>query len=88
MANKPIAMSKIKQIIRLYTQGYSKLKISGRLDVSRRIVRIYIHRFEKLQITYQDIAGLTDAQLDKLLLKQSKQEISIRLKTYEAFSPM
>ena len=87
MANKPIAMSKIKQIIRLYTQGYSKLKISGRLDVSRRIVRIYIHRFEKLQITYQDIAGLTDAELDKLLLKQSKQEIPVRLKNLRGFFP-
>lgn len=87
MANKPIAMSKIKQIIRLYTQGYSKLKISYRIDVSRRIVRTYIHRFEKLQITYEDIARLTDSELDKLLLKQSVQDVPVRLKQLRSFFP-
>lgn len=28
MANNPISMIKIRQILRLYTQGYSKLKIA------------------------------------------------------------
>ena len=87
MANKLIAMSKIKQIIRLYTKGYSKLKISVSLDVSRPTVRLYIGRFERLQITYEDISQLTDAQLDKLLLKQSKQEVPPRLKNLRDFFP-
>ena len=80
-------MRKIKQIIRLNTQGYSKLKISRRLDVSRRIVRTYIRRFQKLQITYEDITGLIDAELDKLLLKQSIQEVPLRLKRLRSFFP-
>ena len=37
MANKPIAMNKLKQIIRLYTEGASKLKISQRIGVSRKL---------------------------------------------------
>lgn len=39
MANKILDMLKIKQLLRLYTEGESKLKISSRLDLSRNTVR-------------------------------------------------
>lgn len=33
MANNPISMIKIRQILRLYTQGYSKLKIAEQTGI-------------------------------------------------------
>jgi transposase len=42
MANTIISMSKIRPIIRLYTQGSSKLSIAAITDVSRNTAKKYI----------------------------------------------
>src|ERR1017187_8962729 len=66
MANKTIDMSRIRQIIRLYTQGTSKKKISVLTASSRNTVKKYISKFIKERLTYEGIEGMSDYALDLL----------------------
>ena len=50
MANKPISMSKVRQIIRLYCQKMGKKKIAMRLGVSKNTVKLYLEAFQNLKI--------------------------------------
>lgn len=66
MANKPISMSKVKQIIKLYSQGIGKKKIGSRLCMSKNTVKHYLDVFYKLNTTCEDLLKLSDYELDKL----------------------
>ena len=39
-------MIKIRQILRLYTQGYSKLKIAEQTGIARNTLKKYIKEFD------------------------------------------
>src|ERR1035437_5351748 len=69
MANKLIAMNKIKQIIRLYTQNKGTKYISRQTGVARNTVKKYLLQFQKTRLTYQDIHELSDQQLSELFGK-------------------
>ncbi len=64
MANKTILMSRIKQILRFYTQGISKKKISELTGSSRNTVKKYIHKFLKEHLTYEDIHKMSEHELE------------------------
>lgn len=49
MANNPISMSKVKQIIKLYSQGIGKKKIGNRLCMSKNTAKHYLDTFSKLK---------------------------------------
>jgi transposase len=66
MANKTIDMSRIRQIIRLYTQGTSKKQISVLTSSSRNTVKKYISKFIQERLTYEGIEGMSDYALDLL----------------------
>ena len=66
MANKTILMSRIRQILRLYTQGQSNKKISELTASSRNTVKKYIHKFIHEHLTYDLISGISDHELDLL----------------------
>lgn len=70
MANKPIIMSKIRQIIRCYEQGYGSKKISSVTAVSRNSVRQYLKRYAVLKLTLQEIESKTDQELQDLFYGQ------------------
>ena len=70
MANKIIDMSKIRQILRLYTQGESKLKISELSGVARNTLKKYIKRFISLGLTQDDVETMSDEHLDQLFGEQ------------------
>jgi transposase len=69
MANKPINMFKLRQILRYYTQGTSKKQISEITGVARNTVKRYIGRFTLLLLTYEDIASISDHELEKLFIE-------------------
>lgn len=69
MANKSINMLKLRQILRYYTQGTSKKQISAITGIARNTVKRYIGRFISLCITYEDIASLSDHELEKLFIE-------------------
>ena len=54
MANKRLDMRNILQLLRLYTQGVSKLQISRQLGLSRNTVKKYIELFHQNSFTYQE----------------------------------
>ena len=66
MPNKTILMSRIRQILRLYTQGTSKKKISDLTASSRNTVKKYIHKFHKEQLTFEQVNAMNDHDLEQL----------------------
>src|SRR3954467_1337588 len=66
MANKTLLMSRIRQILRLYTQGQSHKKISELTASSRNTVKKYIHKFIHEHLTYDVISAMSDHELDLL----------------------
>lgn len=66
MANKSISMSKVKQILRLYIKGESKLNIYRLTGVSRNTLKRYIADYETLNLKPQDVESLKDHELEAL----------------------
>lgn len=64
MANKTIDMSKVRQILRLFTQGKSKVSISQQTGASRNTVKRYIRKFLQEKLTFEDLSSLGDAELE------------------------
>jgi transposase len=69
MANKPIEMSKLRQVLRLYCQGDSKLQISTFTGLSRNTVTKYITAFVGLKTTWEEVCRLSDKDMDELFCK-------------------
>lgn len=88
MANKAIIMSKVRQIIKLYSQNMGKKKIGLRLGMSKNTVKLYIEQFRALKTTQQGLCQLTDYELNKLF-HPPQQEILLnaRLKQLYDFFP-
>ena len=63
MANKPITMNKIKQIIRYHSQGFGSKKISSSTGVSRNVVKGYIKRFQALGLSFTELEACSDEQV-------------------------
>ncbi|RYY43596.1 MAG: transposase [Chitinophagaceae bacterium] len=66
MANKTILMSRIRQILRLYTEGTSKKKISELTGSSRNTVKKYIQKFHREHLTFEQVSEMTDHDLEQL----------------------
>jgi DNA invertase Pin-like site-specific DNA recombinase len=60
MANKLISMSKIRQILRLHSQGNSKNAIYRLTGVSRNTLKKYLRDYELLNLNFSEIDKLTD----------------------------
>ena len=66
MANKKIDMLHLKQLLRLYTQGLSKVKISKQLGLSRNTVKKYISLFQEHRFTYEELSELSSEEIEDL----------------------
>ena len=80
-------MSKLKSILRLYTQGHSKVGISKSLRVSRNTVKRYIRRFNELKISYDDLLNKQDKTLHELFQLPVEKELPERLQQLHRFFP-
>jgi transposase len=69
MANKPITMLRLRQVLRYFTQGTSKKQISEITGVARNTVKRYIGRFISLKMTFEDIMALSDHELECLFIE-------------------
>lgn len=79
MANNPIHMSKLRQVIKLYCQGQSKLQISTTTSLSRNTVKKYIRVFTGLKTTWEQVNQLPDKELDELFCKEPEPIVDDRL---------
>jgi transposase len=87
MANKKINMSKIRQMLRLYAQGESKLKISELTGVSRNTLKKYLKIYSRLGLGLHDIEKLSDQELDNLFGENLLPEPCDKYKALESFFP-
>src|SRR5690606_36788205 len=81
MANHKIDMLQIKQLLRLYSNGESKLSISNRLGLSRNTVRKYIGLFHAYQLTFEELSDLSIEEVEDLfetreLLPDSRESVA------------
>jgi response regulator of citrate/malate metabolism len=60
MANNPIGMIKIRQILRLQSQGCSKLQIAAQTGIARNTLKKYIKEFICSGLTFDEINELSD----------------------------
>ena len=89
MANKSIAMNKLKSIIRLYTEGKSKTFISSYVALSRNTVKKYLKVFIESRLTYQQLSEMSDSELNKIFLDPKEEKLPERVKRlYDFFSYM
>ncbi len=79
MANNPINMIKIRQILRLHCQGYSKLAIAAQSGVSRNTLKKYIKEFTASNLTFEEISELSDKDLEDLFIKPAETPLNDRL---------
>lgn len=87
MANKAISMSKVRQIIKLYTQQMGKKKIGERLGMSKHTVKLYIEHFRSLKIPKEELFKLSDFELNKLFHPPKEMLINDQLKQLYDFFP-
>jgi transposase len=76
MANQRINMSKIRYILRLYSQGRSKLQISMHGGVSRNTLKTYIKLFEESGLSFSQIDELSDKELEQMFTKPSVKPLN------------
>ena len=76
MANKTTDMSKIRKVIKFYSNGKSKLFISNHLSLSRNTVKKYISLFEVLGLSFEIINEKTDAELELLFSHTHEESVS------------
>ena len=80
-----ITFKRLRQIIRLYTENYSKRKISKNTGISRNTVSSYLRMFLEQPLTFEEINILSDYELDKLFGKESQAKPSNRVDELLAF---
>jgi transposase len=85
MANKPISMSKLRQVLKLHCQGHSKLSISTVTGLSRNTVKKYLNVFTGLHSNWNEVNGLSDKALDELFCKEPEVVLDDRLKQLHIF---
>jgi transposase len=87
MPNKTIDMFKIRQILRLYADGYGSKFISKTTGVARNTVKKYLLQFVEMRLTISDTDLMSDAQMAKVFLKEETKRVSSRQDDLEALLP-
>lgn len=87
MANKNISMSKVRQIMKLYSQGIGKRKIAQRLCISKNTVKQYLEVLHRLERPWDELHRLTDHDLNQLLHPPQQHVVDERKKQLFDFFP-
>src|SRR6201996_4181943 len=81
MANPTINMSKIRKILKLYSQQRSIMAISAQADASRNTVKKYLAAFKKTGFTFDEVNALNDRELEELFGKARETPPSARMQS-------
>ena len=87
MANKPIIMNKVRQIIRLYSEGKNKSEISKLASVSRNTVKRYLKIFNGKQLTQQLVEAMNNHQLATIFFVEEHSRPTEKVKQLQALLP-
>lgn len=88
MANKATSMSKVRQIIKFYSQGIGKKRIAMRLGMSKHTVKLYVELYINLKIPWDELSKVTDFELNKLFKPAEETLLSVRLQQLHDFFPV
>jgi transposase len=88
MSNNFITMSKLRQILKMYSQGKSKLFITETVGVSRNTVKNYLRIFHGLNKDFEEINALPEKELDELFKRQQTVRHEEELKELYAYYPV
>ena len=80
-------MSKIRQILRLYSQGRSKLLIAQQTSVSRNTLKKYLKEFELSGLSFNEVNELGDKDLEDLFIKPEERPVTPKLQTLCSLFP-
>lgn len=83
-------MSKVRNIIKLYTEGVSKQSIGERIGLPRNTVKKYIRLFLASDKSLEEITLMSDSELEQMFLTMAPRqylEDSPRHQALEAFFP-
>lgn len=88
MPNKLITMQKLRQLLRLHSQGKGTKAIGSYLSMSRTTVKKYLSRFKSLEMDIEEALGLSDKDLCSLLQEKSPEPANDRLEALENLLPL
>ncbi len=74
MAQKPLAMEQVKQVLQLYNDGISIHEITRRVGISRNSVRKYLFRFKEVKAPLSD-QQLADKAYDNDLIELEAERL-------------
>ena len=87
MSNKAIDMFKIRQLLRLYTEGKGTKFISRTTGISRNTVKKYLLQFVSLGLSVEQVETMNDRQLATAFLIVKPKIESSRAADLEALLP-
>ena len=80
-------MIKIRQILRLHSQGCSKLQIAAQTGIARNTLKKYIKEFISSGLSFEEINELSDKELEDLFVKPEDRPLNERLQTLFSLFP-
>lgn len=80
-------MIKIRQILRLQSQGLSKLQIAAQTGIARNTLKKYIKEFTSSGLSFEEINELSDKELEDLFVKPEDRPLNERLQILFSFFP-
>jgi transposase len=87
MANKPITMLQVRQIIKLHGQGLSTRGISRKLGIHRRVLDKYIGKISSSGLPPDEILKMDDAALSKTFYNKQAPRSDGRFPVLEQMFP-
>ncbi len=87
MSNKPIRMTKVKQILQWHSEGVGKKKIALRAGVNRNTVRSYIRQFISMNRPVEELLALSEKELEEQFAARPVYEPDERLRTLTGLFP-
>ena len=87
MSNKPIRMTKVKQILQWHSEGVGKKKIALRAGVNRNTVKSYIRQFISMNRPVEELLAMPDKELEEQFAARPVYEPDERLKSLTEFFP-
>lgn len=81
MANTSISMNKLKQLIRLHSQGCSKLKIAEQTGIARNTLKKYLAILTSCSLGYDALNQLSEKELEVLFIKPQDKPLNAKVQT-------
>lgn len=81
-------MIKIRQILRLHSQGRSKVQIAIQTGISRNTLKKYLKEFIGSELTFDEISELSDKDLEDLFIRPEEKPVNEKLQKLFSLFPV